>query len=597
MKTFTLMGMQLSYSDGVELYANELRNYKAIADAPLETLDKLYDSYGNIDTVINSIMNDCYKIIMEFVEGYVNALIDAEIYSINAETFLSDYYPRCSDESATLKAFEHIEEQYYSIGRDQREMEEYRRQRKASRGRWVGGGFGVGGAIKGAVTAGAFNAIGGLGHSAVNAIGNLGSSIAAEGQKKKLYQNPSTKDELKRGLRSDLFDIFETYLLILEEVGDFQVEYPFAQDQKQISATLKNIKDRDIGKEKELAILQDAFLRDPYNADIYEYVFSKYGDEKQELQEIADFFDMGVYVKSYKNSYLKKIYNNNAKESLEDCQNLLDQLNTAISKYGISPETAADVLKPLQDRIEELLREKRTYEGIVYDTEEDAEAAAGEKRDLLEIINHSDLQTEEGLLRAKSEFDAYNSYFYPKEKLIDQVTEPLSKKIQEREVKEIKELAAQMDVNNKDSLILVRDKVKKCGFGIPEAADLLQQLDYLIDNFDEVQRTVDGVTYDSLISANEAKQEKSLCEKTVNSIDLSDRESIQHAFEQLNHITVRHIDKQKYLDKVSAIQLEFDREHAMSNIDGLLNNKEFEYQQIMTSQQRLQCFNKILQKP
>lgn len=53
-----------------------------------------------------------------------------------------------------------------------------RAYRKEMRGRWEGGGFGVGGAIKGAVTAGAMNAAAGGFHSTVNLIGNTFTSIA-----------------------------------------------------------------------------------------------------------------------------------------------------------------------------------------------------------------------------------------------------------------------------------------------------------------------------------------------------------------------------------------------------------------------------------
>ena len=60
----------------------------------------------------------------------------------------------------------------------QREREKtYRDYRKASRNRFIGGGFGVEGAIKGMAMASAANAATGAFHSVVNTFGNIGSSI------------------------------------------------------------------------------------------------------------------------------------------------------------------------------------------------------------------------------------------------------------------------------------------------------------------------------------------------------------------------------------------------------------------------------------
>lgn len=49
-------------------------------------------------------------------------------------------------------AYDELEEKYSKIVLSQEQQEEYRRLRKANRGRWQGGGFGVGGALKGAAT-------------------------------------------------------------------------------------------------------------------------------------------------------------------------------------------------------------------------------------------------------------------------------------------------------------------------------------------------------------------------------------------------------------------------------------------------------------
>lgn len=70
-----------------------------------------------------------------------------------------------------------------AITEQQHAEKEYREARKASRGRWRGGGFGLGGALKGAATAGALNAVSGFGHDLVNSAGNLSSALDASNAK------------------------------------------------------------------------------------------------------------------------------------------------------------------------------------------------------------------------------------------------------------------------------------------------------------------------------------------------------------------------------------------------------------------------------
>lgn len=75
------------------------------------------------------------------------------------------------------------------IIQDKEISKEERARRKASRGRWSGGGFGVSGAIKGAATAGAMNMASGAAHTAVNIVGNAVSSMAASARKNKAVKN------------------------------------------------------------------------------------------------------------------------------------------------------------------------------------------------------------------------------------------------------------------------------------------------------------------------------------------------------------------------------------------------------------------------
>lgn len=98
-------------------------------------------------------------------------LLTQGVYSISEQMLKH----RCSsliENGAFAKTYNQFEEGYLEIVATDEQMKEYRQMVKASRGHWEGGGFGISGAIKGAVTAGAMNAVG----SAIYGIGDFISS-------------------------------------------------------------------------------------------------------------------------------------------------------------------------------------------------------------------------------------------------------------------------------------------------------------------------------------------------------------------------------------------------------------------------------------
>ena len=92
---------------------------------------------------------------------------DYDIYDITDEVLSSgilenSLYMQILDEYCDL-----IEE----IEADQKRLDEYRRMRKETRTKFYGGGFGISGAIKGAMKAGAMNMVTGAAHDIANAAG------------------------------------------------------------------------------------------------------------------------------------------------------------------------------------------------------------------------------------------------------------------------------------------------------------------------------------------------------------------------------------------------------------------------------------------
>ena len=76
-----------------------------------------------------------------------------------------------------------VYDRYAEVVMNEEELDRYRVARREGRARWQGGGFGLAGALSGAVTASALNLVTGAGHMVFNAVGKTISSIASRDRK------------------------------------------------------------------------------------------------------------------------------------------------------------------------------------------------------------------------------------------------------------------------------------------------------------------------------------------------------------------------------------------------------------------------------
>lgn len=148
------------------------------------------------------------------------------------------------------------------IALDKKLSKEERANIKASRGRWVGGGFGVKGAVKGAVTAGAMNAATGLLYSGANLVGNAVSSVIASHKRKKRIEEFIDKIETGTEYSCDsiyreCWDIIREYYPKLNYVPDYHDTEDEKELRKQYCAC-DNIKDKE-------EIAHTLLLKNPYN--------------------------------------------------------------------------------------------------------------------------------------------------------------------------------------------------------------------------------------------------------------------------------------------------------------------------------------------
>lgn len=257
-------------------------HFQCIYEDEWADIDDVLDEYNTVVTLVIS------HLLKDRLYGY---LINADIYDVSEEMMIE----KCWATSAADEAYNIVAEAYNDIQETYEGEVEYRKLRKAGRGRVVGGGFGFSGAIKGMATAGAMNTATGLGHSIVNAFGNLKSSIAADEAKDALYESKKTYRLLEEGVANSVVATVQEFVGFINDYKESEGEEiwfdgsPF--DVKRAETLLVNAVRF---KEKREELLIKAFVFCPYHPDILEAIFVAFVSERSNIVEISELLKIDI---------------------------------------------------------------------------------------------------------------------------------------------------------------------------------------------------------------------------------------------------------------------------------------------------------------
>ena len=185
---------------------NNLR--KRFLDLSIEAYEKFQALYKSNCLNIDDVHNRAYELgcncISSNIDEAIKILISYGLMHVDKNGFIDNYY---SSFFTWEDEFEEVDSRYRQIVLTAEQEKAYRDERKDARGRWQGGGFGLGGAIGGAMQAGAMNAVTGAAHSAFNFVGNMVTSASINSKKEKLFAAASTFEDLAEGVMSNVYKI------------------------------------------------------------------------------------------------------------------------------------------------------------------------------------------------------------------------------------------------------------------------------------------------------------------------------------------------------------------------------------------------------
>lgn len=206
--TFQLAGYQVDVpGEEYKRYAKVFGDFVNLSYTSVNWVTDLYKDSKNIEKALEKVPTKASEILNATIEFAIKSLYSFGIH-ITPEEFLEKYY--YSYQIDYEQYYNTIVEGYASIMNYQNQLANYRQAQIASRGRWSGGGFGVKGAIKGAISASLMNAGSDFLHS-------FGDNAKKRADSKEINK-----------LLDELYNLPDTQTLLCDSIGDCIVKVYFA---------------------------------------------------------------------------------------------------------------------------------------------------------------------------------------------------------------------------------------------------------------------------------------------------------------------------------------------------------------------------------
>ncbi len=283
MLNFNFGNKQIVVSDDVEKIAELTKKRIVVKSKYMASILAAYDKAGSIENFMENFSDVSGNISGNAIKDALDICVNDGYYDIDENFFLEDGRQEFIFDSM-FNELEDLFGAYKNIIQQNEDEHEYREQRKENRGRFVGGGFGLGSAISGSLKAGALNMATGLGHSVFNSIGNAMSNYEASKKLKELYELPQCRDIL---LNSVNILVNNIWLIMINDV--YQLSIAADQEMKKSEAIFNNVINGRIPKEKTKAALLDVLSINPLKGQAYDELV-EYLDQ-DELEELLSMYN------------------------------------------------------------------------------------------------------------------------------------------------------------------------------------------------------------------------------------------------------------------------------------------------------------------
>ena len=354
-----------------EAYNALRQKYESFAEkAKQDFLDRFAEHFIDMDQLHERCSDVAQQYLVEPIDKAIRDLVNFGVMNIDDERFKNTYLLPILTWKEDISE---IDEKYLEIVLKAKELAAYRTARSENRGGVIGGGFGLEGAAQGWLAATAINtalvAVGGAFNWADKTLSEMGDKR----KKSYLYEAPSTRAKLADSVYRL---VSQVHLALVDAVKDLLQKCPFDKVSEEDSGTAERLrvnisKGRITGEEAEKRLIESLTLN-PYEPESYLLWLDRYGDEDGLLGLAAQHF--GIWeVSERKDEMLLRYEAGLNLSSLEECEISLAKLTSYAFRLGkVNIDREREYISAEIDRFD---RERRTFNGVLYESLEEARAA------------------------------------------------------------------------------------------------------------------------------------------------------------------------------------------------------------------------------
>lgn len=260
------------------------------------------------------------------------------------------------------------------------EAESRRQERTDNRIQFTGGGFGVKGAVNGALQAGMMNAGVDIAYMGGNALGRIGSNFIRNHTINEYTKSGLPIKEMGAKLAETIYEMRFPYVLHMVEMGVFEKINPIEVGNIEVDRKIRKINKKCQDEKEFITEIFEILKEYPFYVGAYKALVERLTDKNGTIFAIEQ--KLGVD-SSYREDILREYYCEHSSYT----QTSLDYFKYHKGKYlelaeNLYIQPNEKDLEEYNKRIEEIDIAERTYKGVVYNTREEIKAKKKEEADI-----------------------------------------------------------------------------------------------------------------------------------------------------------------------------------------------------------------------
>lgn len=283
---FSLLGYSIVYPKCAEPYIIAMKAHADSAARGERELKKIYTKVNDMDKVWDEVIPAAQYMIDKIVKENVGILYQGNNY-ITEDDFKKKY-------NVDIKIYiQEMMDAYDEIIYAAKELQQARGYERANRSTWQGGGFGLKGAIKGAVTAGALNAVTEVGRAIGDSMVDNGDNAKIQKKKQEIYNNEIYQNQILGGFRRCVAKADIGLAEMLADSGATErIEVNYEEATKRIIAAQEYEKDESRLARKAVESLCLYPLEPEFYKPLIAEVFEKAEEDIDDLLRFMEFWKM-----------------------------------------------------------------------------------------------------------------------------------------------------------------------------------------------------------------------------------------------------------------------------------------------------------------